>query len=227
MPDLVEKFFHEDLTPAEEEALSRQLLKSDRAALKFEAKAKTLYLSFGLAEPIMSWPKHGSLPWHGGASHAAGKGGILLHLGHLGHWIWPSLLAVGLTGSVLTWRHDHPKPLRALSSAVSPLPATPVAEVRFKAPKGVTPIPLQTVPPQSFSSLSITVSQAKQGLVVVRVLDLSGAQILSLYRGDLGAGNWLFQWDGKLTNGLPASAGLYRIEVQAGAFVQRKDVQIQ
>ena len=238
MPDLVDTFFKRDLTEAEQEALSRELLNSDKAALKFESKAKALYLSFGLAVPIMRWPKQGKLPWHTASAHSAGHGAGLLHhlihVTHLSHWIWPSLIVVGVTGSVATWHHleKSAPPVEAVKIAATPIPA-PIPVKRVSAPQSipinsrVTPVALTAGTPPVFASLSVEVSQAHEGQMTVRVLDMTGQEVLGLYQGDLKAGDWVFTWDGKLLDGSPAKAGFYRIEIQSGAYIQRKTIQIQ
>jgi hypothetical protein len=234
VPDLVDAFFKRDLTEAEQEALSRELLNSDKAALKFESKAKALYLSFGLAVPIIRWPKQGKLPWHTASTHPAGHGAGLLHhwiqVTHLSHWIWPSLFVVGVMGSVATWHH-----LEKTAPPVEPVKvvATSIPVKRISAPqpisvsRQVTPVALTSGTPPVFASLSVEVSQAHEGQMTVRVLEMTGQEVLGLYQGDLKAGDWVFTWDGKLLDGSPAKAGFYRIEIQSGAYIQRKIIQIQ
>jgi hypothetical protein len=51
MDDLIEKFFREDLSEAEKEALGKNLASSDEAARRFGEKAEQAYGSFGLPEP--------------------------------------------------------------------------------------------------------------------------------------------------------------------------------
>jgi hypothetical protein len=240
MPDLVDKFFREDLTEAEQEALSQELLNSDKAALKFESKAKALYISFGLALPRHHWVPQGKLPWHAAPAHSGGHAlGLLhhlVHVSHLSHWIWPSLFVVGVTGSVVTWNHFEKAapPVEIPKISATPTPAAPKANSKVLPVLGaaepaarVTPVALNPGTPPAFSSLSIEVAQTREGPISVQVLDMSGHEVISLYQGGLKAGDWVFEWDGKLTDGSPAQAGFYRIEVQSGAFIQRKNIQIQ
>lgn len=89
------------------------------------------------------------------------------------------------------------------------------------------PINLAQNPSQNYSGLSVEISLAKPAPLAVRVLDTRGTEMAALYRGNLGPGNWVFQWDGQLSDGRSASAGYYQIEVQSGLFVQTKKIQIQ
>lgn len=55
MADLVEKYFQQDLTEAEQEALSGSLLSSDETALKFERMAGEAYARYGLPDLQPHW----------------------------------------------------------------------------------------------------------------------------------------------------------------------------
>jgi hypothetical protein len=238
MPDLVDKFFQRDLSEAEQASLSAALLSSDETALKFETKAEKAYLSFGLPIPQAHWPAQDNLPWHSTQSHSVGHGWGALrhlgHLGHLGHWIWPSVFVAGVAGSVATWHYTQKMTVPVAAAEVStlsvptPFSRSPVLKpVPQPALKAVVPVRVDETNPPVFSSLSVVVHRAQSGPVQVRVTDPSGQQIIVLYNGDLQPGSWAFQWDGKLNDGDPAKPGFYWIEVQAGAFQQRKSIQIQ
>ncbi len=92
MPDLVEKFFKEGLTEAEEQALSDDLWASEDTAEKFADAAREAYLRYGFPEPqvpptapgggglrggwrLWSWALWGGLAlgaawlWHGPTGH--------------------------------------------------------------------------------------------------------------------------------------------------------------
>jgi len=45
-----------------------------------------------------------------------------------------------------------------------------------------------------------------------------------LYEGLLPSGKWVFDWDGKFTNGQMAPPGFYRIQVESGPVVQNKTI---
>jgi hypothetical protein len=74
VPDLVEKFFQEDLSESEQDLLAQSLLESDDAAFQFSRLAREAYLRFGLPEPEPKWKD--SPP-----SFGAGMGGIFSPLG--------------------------------------------------------------------------------------------------------------------------------------------------
>jgi len=57
MPDLIEKFFQNDLTEAEKEALGRELEGPGESAQRFGERAEELYRSFGLPEPRWMGPE--------------------------------------------------------------------------------------------------------------------------------------------------------------------------
>ncbi len=249
MPDLVEKFFKEDLTEAEHQALSEALLSSDETALKFEGQARDIYLGFGLPDPSFHWPKTTHLPWH--SSHAGFWGHAAQVLHHFGHWIWPSVIVVGTTASVTVWHYSQTSPVKPVEqpAVVLPVPTVKIEPKAFPTPAprvilppkpaiptatpltvvhpDFTPVKVDQNPPASFSKLSVVVTQAKAGSVVVRVTDMKGTEIQSLYQGNLEAGNWAFEWNGLLSDGKSAPAGYYRIEVKAGSFIQQKTIQIQ
>lgn len=90
MPELVEKYFKEDLTEAEQTALEEALLNSDEAALQFEGMAKEAYLRYGLPEPQ---PKWGDTPPPS-----------LPKSFHLKPWLWSIVLGGALA---LGWVYLH------------------------------------------------------------------------------------------------------------------------
>jgi hypothetical protein len=90
-----------------------------------------------------------------------------------------------------------------------------------------TPVNVDKNPNLAPSSLSVLVNRTTPGFLTVRVLDNQGVEVLPLYRGDLPAGSWAFEWNGLLKDGRLAAPGLYKIEVRAGSWVQIKEVMIQ
>jgi hypothetical protein len=280
MADLVEKYFQQDLTEAEQEALSGELLASDETALQFERMAGEAYARYGLPDPKPHWTDP--------------PGGTQLPFQGFKPWLTVTVVALGTMAAVLLW-HSHRTEFTALVGRVWPVghrdesiptslphkPArthdssgSPTAPVKAKSgqadshpsqaeeitsssfsarrvfPASEThstaltspqtqalgkplvhsqapPLNLDQNPSQSYSGLSVEVSLAKPAPLAVRVLDTRGGEVTALYRGNLGPGNWVFQWDGQLSDGRSAGPGYYRIEVQSGLFVQTKKIQIQ
>lgn len=60
------------------------------------------------------------------------------------------------------------------------------------------------------------------GFVTIRVYDLLGQEIVSLFEGNTQAGKYAIQWDGKDKNGNAVSSGNYIYRMVAGDFVQSK-----
>jgi hypothetical protein len=257
MADLIEKFFQEDLSEAEEKALSDELVFSEETALRLGEKAEQAYARLGLPEPI--WPDSAgtiphvtkTIPWN---------------------WVWFWAVLAGMIGATAWWCFSHkgtpPAPSASLtrpSSIEMPriiprddLPKTSVAAVTRKkpvqaaVPAGIRkpaletrqpplaeppavsetfnayppPLNLDESPGRSYSSLSVEVRRSTPGFLTVRVLNAQGSEVVLLYRGDLKAGNWVFEWNGRLVDGRMAAPGSYQIEVQTGSFAQRKAIQI-
>jgi hypothetical protein len=254
MPDLIDKFFQEDLTDAERTILGEQLSTSDEAARKFGEKAEEAYQAFGLPEPHWNGPDE--LNRH----HPSGSM----------TWVWLGLLTVLLFG-VLVWRFmislkseetplTTPQENTSLSTtpeiANSPsaqkkksihtsnraLPANqangpntlPPTQVITTAPASLppylprfTPVNVDRNPNHAFSTLSISLRLVTPRTVSVQVLNADGVAILPLFNGTLPAGDWAFEWNGLLKDGRLAPPGRYRILVQSGSWSQAKDVLIQ
>ena len=93
MPDLVEKYFMQDLTDEEDRALTQELLNSDQASEKFLRLAEEAYARFGLPPAdwegppprILSKPKTG---WH--------------------PWLGLSLVVLGMAAGLHYWRSSNP-----------------------------------------------------------------------------------------------------------------------
>jgi hypothetical protein len=111
--DLIIKFFTEDLTEAEEQALSDKLASSSEEAVRFGQHAEASYRHYGLPEP----------QWRGGGPPR----GFFPRPG-FGPGIWPpmTLLAVflGWLGwhflALSRWRESEPTPQRVASEAPRP-----------------------------------------------------------------------------------------------------------
>jgi hypothetical protein len=239
----VEKFFREELTEAEEKALSELLASSEDAAERFVALAEAAYRRHGHPEP--KWPEPPAVPPASGA----------------GLKPWIGLLVTTILGLGVLWFMAHRQGLRAGGAGEAAEPAVPVkSEVREEAPvrerpgrekalekDGTFPDAREPEPPsrppargsflepirldegssQKFSSISVKVNQAQEGPVQVRVLDMSGLEVTPLYDGTLALGTWVFDWDGKLPGGRSVAPGHYQIEVRSGTFSGKKTIRIQ
>jgi hypothetical protein len=254
MDDLVSKFFKEDLTQAEDQALQDLLLNSDEAAIRFDEQAQARYQRYGLPDP--QWPEGGSA---GPGSRGLGPHDIHLAFLRWLHWgllslVW--VLAAAIVGVVgwTVWRGIAPADSVSVSTmtpAVSPMagsassgPAPGVGtappEVHASIPAVglaasaagspwvplLTPIDASENPGRTFSDLAVTVHKAAAGAVTVQVFTLEGAPIALLYQGSLPAGTWVFDWNGKTQSAQSASPGYYEIRLESQSGVQKKIIQI-
>lgn len=89
MPDLVQKYFREDLTLEELQALENLLENSEDAAWRFGKAAEKAYYRYGLSKP--RWPHTPNPP-------TGPKFGVKL-------WVSLSMLAIGSTMAWLFWKH--------------------------------------------------------------------------------------------------------------------------
>ncbi|HVZ80705.1 MAG TPA: FlgD immunoglobulin-like domain containing protein [bacterium] len=250
--DLIIKYFRENLTESEEEALAERLRTSTEEALRFGQHAEASYRHYGLPEP--QWTGAPPPPGFPGA-------------GGLGMKLWlPLALAVGSMGWI-GWHFagtmGKERPLSPPSAAVSgpPAPSSKAQasapgweqeipdEVREDAPSpqedvegrdlsdrpavpasaGTKPALLAPVPAsahRTHSNLEVVVNRTKPGNLTVEVLDPEGRQAVLLYQGTLPPGSWAFDWDGNLGSGQKAAPGTYRIQVESGAVTQSKRVVI-
>ena len=126
MPDLIEKFYREDLTEAEEQALGETLSTSEDAAEKFGALAEATYYRFGHPKP--EWPGGDSLP--------RSKGGWK-------PWLWMALLAAVGGAALWIFLHRQAVPETSVSAVLQPMVrvlAALMKDVRddLLAPSGLT-----------------------------------------------------------------------------------------
>lgn len=207
MADLIHEFFERELSETESAALSEQLRLSTDESLRFEDLLESHYLATGLPLPELPASLQ-SLPLNpGGLGSALGlKLAAVL------------MMAAGLGYVVLKYWPSTPVPQAALAPVVS--------EFQPAITK------LLTVQPKSVSltatgeELSVVVGAQAKTLVTVRILNHEGKEVRDLYTGFVQPGHWSFQWDGDLSDGVPAPAGEYQIDVQSGALHQTKDIQI-
>lgn len=115
-------------------------------------------------------------------------------------------------------------------SPVIPASVVPAPVISVSQPAAV--VKLLPVQPRAVSStatgeqLSVVVGAQEKTLVTVRILDHEGQEIRDLYTGFVQPGHWAFRWDGDLSDGTPATAGQYHIDVQTGALHQTKAIRI-
>jgi hypothetical protein len=124
MADLIEKYFKEDLTAAERQALRQELLSSDTASERFGERAEEAYLALGLPAPQWSGPDR----FRPTSSY------------HLWKWLGFGMLFIGIAGAMgwVMWKANNAP--QAILSAPS-LEMTPVS-LRHLKPRPKTKIPL-------------------------------------------------------------------------------------
>ncbi len=214
MTDLIQEFFHRDFSEAEHESLSRLLNESPDAALRYEKLLEENYLATGLPQPSLPQGLQ-QLPQAGGSGLSTGNGLI-------------KVLLVAMAGAgLLAWKFwPHP----SLETPAPKVQTAPAVQPQLKALSHHA-IPPKVVPqPAGFTAegqeLSVVVDSTQAALVTVRVLDVQGREVRVLYTGFVQPGQWSFRWDGLLSDGEPAAAGDYRIDVQSGASRQTKEIKI-
>ncbi len=227
MSDLIDKYFSEDLTQAEDEALEGLLSTSEVAAERFFAKAEKDYFSYGLPDPVSTGIRSWIRPIRG--------------------WMGPAVLLMVLLMGGLFWStHSVPLSREAAPVVVPSSPQVPVTEqrsiekkvvplVRKIAPKtettsvretGSEPPAIGGISSKTYAGVRVIVKQENAGPVVVRVLDSDGAEVRRLYDGPLSAGQWAFTWDGVRKDKTAASPGDYAIEINNGRTVLTQEVEI-
>ena len=263
MADLVEKYFHQDLTEEEDRVLTQELLNSDEASEKFLRLAEEAYVRYGL--PAADWegplprilpkPRAGWNRWFTLSALVLGLASGFYYLHHWKPWAPPvqaspqSQSTAGNsgfrkllqeTGSTTTrpptsgevYSSSWESPQGTDSPETNPAPSVPSAGLPGNATdRSTTPSEsLSTQPGPSgfpaYSKISVDVSLSGPETLMVRVLDHHGTAVALLYSGPLAAGQWSFQWNGKTSEGSPASPGYYQIEIKSGSNIQRKNVQI-
>jgi hypothetical protein len=211
MTDLTQEFFKRDLNESEHESLSKILEESPDAALRYESLLEQNYLATGLPQPTLPQNLQ-SLPQGGGWVSRVG---------------WTKFAAVGMVvlGGAL-WKFwpetktEYPLPSPQVQALPVPRP------IHFGVKTPASSRSLSSEPVQNGQELSVVVDVPRKALVTVRILDAEGREIRNLHAGFVDPGRWTFQWDGLLENGVPASTGFYRIDVQSGTTHLSKDIQI-
>lgn len=223
MPDLAREFFERDLDDAEWRELGRQLEADDAIKDRFLDAAGAYYQGLGLPSPAPPGAAGGGL---------GGWGGLALGL---------VLGAAGGGLGVWALRPQPPDPPPPPSAAApAPLPSAPAPARPARAPRPPEPLPGPTLAPPpaaaggpareaspGFPGLAAVVELSRQGLVTARVLDSLGEERRLLFAGVLEPGRWRFGWDGRDEAGRPVQPGTYRIEVQEGRRILRREVVVQ
>ena len=248
--DLVIKFFREDLTEAEESALSERLSASIEEALRFGQHAEASYRHYGLPEPVWrGGPPPGFYPKSGPKFGLWLSIVLLAGLSAWGAWeVWPrteSKPSASIpTGASTVLAHTPQKkakpspvvskneviPNRTTREGVTDKPsASDTTEAKSSSAStqpASTPINAALQPHHPHSNLEVLIKRAKPGEVTVRVLEPNGAQAVLLYQGLLQPGSWAFDWNGRLADGEHPPAGTYQIQVVSGAVTMSKPVVI-
>jgi hypothetical protein len=201
MNPLFDKFFHRELTDAEERDLDAMLKDSEDAAWDFGLEAEENYLRYGLPEPRP--PRPGG--W-GSLMSAANPWVLLLTLLVI-------LAALGV----------FKKPA-SVPPVAAPVPAGKAAQA-VKAIRGEAPPPAARMKVTG-DNLEVVVKRETMGPVAVKVVDRQGAVIRQLFDGTLDQGRWSFQWDGRSQDGNLVEPGKYRIQVESEGSVQSREVRI-
>jgi hypothetical protein len=219
MADLIQEFFERELSETEADSMGKLLGESPDEALRFEGLLEKHYLATGLPFPELP-PSLQSLPFK-----PSGWGGV-------GAWKFLAVLAAAGVAFV-AWKY-WPSPSVSLPAVAIPAPA---AIPQVPAPAIANPRPAQAVIPPMIEpqpagpmaegkELSVVIGTQEKTLVTVRILGQGGKEIRDLYTGFVQPGHWSFKWDGELSDGNPAPAGNYQIDVQSGASHQTKDIRI-
>jgi hypothetical protein len=218
MADLIQEFFEREFSETEADSLGKLLGESPNEAIRFEGLLEKHYLATGLPFPELP-PSLQSLPLKPGGWGGAGAWKLLA-----------VLAAAGL--AFVAWKYRSAPPTLAVTAVPAPAafsqaPAPVIANPRpAHAALPPTVEPQQAGPMAEGKELSVVVGAQEKTLVTVRILGQGGREIRDLYTGFVQPGHWSFKWDGELSDGNPAPAGDYQIDVQSGASHQTKDIRI-
>ena len=96
-----------------------------------------------------------------------------------------------------------------------------VSGTRFDILLGTVPTPVETAPPRPKAQLEqnypnpfnpstrIPFSLAQSGHVLLRVFDVRGAYVATVYDGNLNQGRHSLEWTGRSEDGQPVASGMY------------------
>jgi hypothetical protein len=116
------------------------------------------------------------------------------------------------------------EPSNTVPSGAVPGPAEKAVTTAYQPM--LTPVDLEVHPRQSHSDLSVIVHKYDSGAVTIRVADADGTPIAVLFQGPLSKGKWVFDWDGRLSDGNAVNPGRYQILVESGRTIQKKIIVI-
>jgi hypothetical protein len=215
MNPLFEKYFFGELTDSEESALEDHLVRSEQAAWEFGQQAEEVYNRYGLP-PLANPP----FP----------QDGMKASLGGWGRWL--VLLLLLLMGAF--WWFHRPKPALPVEQpkAVEKKTPAPVKKITVRPTVAALPTAPPAAPPgagaekETGNNLRVVVNRETPGAATIRVLNAQGQAIRLLYSGNLGAGKWAFEWDGRSGEGRLVDPGKYLIEVLTDGVAQSKVVNI-
>jgi hypothetical protein len=228
MTNMIDKYFREDLTEAEEKILGEELLRSEESANRFAALAEQKYHSYGLPEPV----------WQGGGQ--AG-GSFLRTWGKLILLLLGGLAVFGVTGWAML-RCVRQQASAEVPTVTAPLMETnaPIEKPRVSKPAASiaaqkivaqvvgappTPVVADSSPTQG-KGLQIVFHMITEGRAAIRVLNPTGVEVRRLFDGNMKTGSWSVDWDGRLTDGRPATPGLYHVEVMTNGITKVREVRI-
>lgn len=84
------------------------------------------------------------------------------------------------------------------------------------------PNPFNPVTNLQFNLAPNSSSGSDSKLIVLKIYDVLGREIVTLVDNELSPGSHVIQWDGKDSSGRPVATGMYLYRLEAGAFVQTK-----
>lgn len=244
MSDLIASYFTRDMTDDEDQALSLMLQESEEAAIRFGSLAQEKYLGYGFPAPKI--PK-GKI-----TNYILIQKWVIsiFVLAALGYFAWLRLCREPVSSTVdrhnaviekdngsYIKKSDNIKIMKSEKTVVARvINDTPVHDITENINESMQdsnearnigkPPVLTNGTGDKYPELQVIIRLKNPGMVKVRVLDADGKQVRRLYEGTIQAGRWSFEWDGLMSNGEPASPGLYRIEVNSGGVTQSKSVSV-
>jgi hypothetical protein len=218
--DLVSKYFSSELDRAEEESLEGLLDSSAKESERFSDMALSEYRAMGLPDASKGW----TLPaWKAGHWIA-----LCLAGGGLAWLLWPCAPKprpdLALEGG--TFGVEARRSLDRMDDSVPTGRLQALPPIREEAPRLNLDRQAARPAPRRGSLLGLLVKQASAGPARVWVRDAAGAEVQRIYSGQLGPGEWRFEWDGRLADGTRAAPGTYTIAVQRGASLQTEQVHL-
>jgi len=214
MSDLLKDYFKRDLSEAEEDRLSEELLASEENTDVFLKEARAYYEK---AVPSAARPPFWRPALLGFLSGAALTAALFV-------WFTPRSEAPRMdTPTVVAQTKVEPPP-RPESRRKTTAEDRKV-ELTLPAPTASGPQTWDAG--QRYSRWNGVVHQKVGRLVTIRILGAQDQEVRLLFAGFLQPGSWVFEWDGRNKDNVPTPAGSYFIEAQSGKDRVRKAVQIE